>query len=119
MGASRYKQQKPPVKAVGALASKVLPNESVTGQVAASSDAPDGNHGDNNISTPRYPQADRYRLSVDLSPIVMTHLDHISSVTGQTKSAIIGGALLDSLPALIARADGFRSRHLELGSPKR
>ena len=35
----------------------------------------------------------------------MSHLDHISEVTGVSKAGIITGALLDALPELLARAD--------------
>jgi len=49
---------------------------------------PDGNHGENNqqAKTKLNPSTvDRPRLSVDLSPVVMSHLDHISEVTGVSK----------------------------------
>ena len=63
------------------------------------------------------PQVDtRTRISVELSPVVSSHLDHISDVTGQTKAAIVAAALLDALPDLLARADGLRKRHNELQS---
>jgi predicted transcriptional regulator len=45
---------------------------------------------------------------MDLSPVISSHLDNISEVTGQTKSAIVAAALLDALPALLARAEGLR-----------
>lgn len=62
--------------------------------------------------------ADRSRLSVELSPVVSSHLDHISEITGQTKAAIVAGALLDALPELLARADGLKKRHQELVNSK-
>lgn len=62
-------------------------------------------------STP--PSSDRSRLSVEVSAIVSSHLDNISEVTGQTKAAIMSAALLDALPALLARADGLRKAHAE------
>ena len=72
------------------------------------------------MSTPNLPQSvERQRLSLDLSPVVSSHLDHISEVTGQTKSAIVAGALLDALPDLLARADGLKKRHVELAGGKR
>jgi hypothetical protein len=63
-------------------------------------------------SSPASP--DRCRLSVDLSPVVSSHLDHISEVTGVSKAGIISGALLEALPGLLARADGLKKRHQEL-----
>ena len=67
------------------------------------------------------PSAERSRLSVELSPVVSSHLDHISEITGQTKAAIVAGALLDALPDLLARADGLKKRHSELahGKPRK
>ena len=61
---------------------------------------------------------ERFRLSVDLSPVVSSHLDHISEVTGVSKAGIITAALLDSLPDLLARADGLKKRHAELSQSK-
>jgi predicted transcriptional regulator len=70
--------------------------------------------------TPQIPLIpDRSRISVELSAVVSSHLDHIAEVTGQTKAAIVSSALLDALPALLARADGLKKRHAELTqSPK-
>lgn len=64
------------------------------------------------------PPVERSRLSVELSPVVSSHLDHISEITGQTKAAIVAGALLDALPDLLARADGLKKRHQELAHSK-
>lgn len=64
------------------------------------------------------PAPERNRLSVDLSPVVMSHLDHISEITGVTKAGIITAALLDALPDLLARADGLKKRHNELNQAK-
>lgn len=64
------------------------------------------------------PTPERYRLSVDLSPVVSSHLDHISEVTGVSKAGIITAALLDALPDLLARADGLKKRHSELSQVK-
>ena len=82
---------------------------------------PDGNHGDNRITvnTPISTQPiERTRLSVDLSTVVSSHLDHISEVTGVSKSGIITAALLDALPALLLRADGLKKRYSELAHSK-
>jgi predicted transcriptional regulator len=65
------------------------------------------------------PIADRTRLSVDVSPVVSLHLDHISEVTGQSKAAIVSAALLDALPQLLARADGLKKRHQELSQVRK
>ena len=65
------------------------------------------------------PSAERSRLSVELSPVVSSHLDHISEITGQTKAAIVAGALLDALPALLARAAGLKVRYQKLNQGKR
>lgn len=70
----------------------------------------------NGTTTP--PPVERSRLSVELSPVVSSHLDHISEITGQTKAAIVAGALLDALPDLLARADGLKKRHQELAHSK-
>lgn len=72
--------------------------------------------------TPANPSSsspDRFRISVDLSAVVSSHLDHISDVTGQTKSAIVAAALLDALPALLTRADALKKRHQELVQQQR
>lgn len=58
--------------------------------------------------------ADRFRISVDLSAVVSSHLDHISDITGQSKSAIVAASFLDALPALLARADALKKRHQEI-----
>ena len=62
---------------------------------------------------------DRSRLSIDLSPVVMAHLDHVSEVTGLAKSVLVSNALLDALPELLARADLLKKRHLELTQHQR
>lgn len=90
--------------------------------LASKSVPPHGNHGENTESkepkvTP--PPIERSRLSVDLSPVVLSHLDHISEVTGVSKAGIISSALLESLPALLARADGLKKRHQELNQVKK
>lgn len=63
--------------------------------------------------------ADRTRLSVDVSPVVSSHLDHISEVTGQSKAAIVSAALLEALPDLLSRADGLKRRYQEINQGKR
>lgn len=68
---------------------------------------------------PKMAESERSRLSVELSPIVMSHLDHISEVTGQSKAALVVSALMDALPELLARADGLKKRHHELTQGKK
>lgn len=62
---------------------------------------------------------DRNRISVDVSAVISSHLDHISEITGVSKSGIVAGALLDALPDLLARADGLKKRHQELQQSKK
>lgn len=71
------------------------------------------------VQPPPPPAPERNRLSVDVSPVVSGHLDHISEVTGVSKASIVLGALLDALPGLLARADGLKKRHQELSPLKR
>lgn len=83
--------------------------------------APDGNHGD--ILHMAIPQnlavaTPRPRLSIELSAVVSSHLDHISDITGETKASIVSGALLEALPELLARADGLKKRANELTNSK-
>lgn len=68
---------------------------------------------------PKMAESERSRLSVELSPIVMSHLDHISEVTGQSKAALVVSALMDALPELLARADSLKKRHQELNQAKK
>ena len=89
--------------------------------LGASRTLPDGNHGETQQQSKaklNAPSSDRSRLSVDLSPVVMSHFDHISEVTGVAKSGIITAALLDALPELLARADGLKKRYSELNQAK-
>lgn len=62
---------------------------------------------------------DRSRLSVELSPVISSHLDHISEITGQSKAAIVAACLVEALPELLARADGLKKRHQELNQAKK
>jgi predicted transcriptional regulator len=78
---------------------------------------PDGNHGDNlSMSQPNSPE--RQRIAFDVSPAVSALLDHISDVTGSTKSGMAASALLDALPDLLSRADQVKKRHVELAQGK-
>lgn len=61
---------------------------------------------------------ERQRIAFDVSPSVASLLEHVSEVTGVSKAGIATSALLDSLPALLARADGIKKRHVELAQGK-
>lgn len=62
------------------------------------------------MSPPSPAPADRQRLSLDLAPSVTGLLEHVANVTGVPKSQLAVQALLDSLPALLERADGIQKR---------
>lgn len=53
--------------------------------------------------------ASRQRLALDLSPLVMDHLDRISAALGVPKSQLVVQALLDAMPALMARVEGLHT----------
>lgn len=61
----------------------------------------------------------RQRLTLDPSEQVSLLLDHVSEATGVPRSQIVLGALLDALPALVARADAIGKRHGEIKGRKR
>ena len=61
----------------------------------------------------------RQRLTLDPSEHVSLLLDHISEATGVPRSQVVMGALLDALPALVARADAITKRHGELSARTR
>lgn len=72
------------------------------------------------MSNPQPPLLpDRIRLSVEVSPVVSSHLDHISDITGQSKAAIVSAALLAALPDLLTKADGLKRRYQELNQAKK
>lgn len=71
-----------------------------------------------NRTLPLPPSVERTRIQVDISPSVALLLDHIAEFTGQTKSSIVAGALLDAIPDLLARADLFKKRVTELNQAK-
>lgn len=64
------------------------------------------------------PSAERTRVSIELAPVISSLVDHISEVTGVSKAQVINGALLDALPVLLSRADGFKKRYSELAQSK-
>lgn len=83
---------------------------------------PVGNHGEINLkrcTLLNLPNPARERVSLDVSEVVASHLDHIGAITGQTRSAIVATALIDALPDYLARADALKKRHQELRQVKR
>lgn len=68
--------------------------------------------------SPPPPTLERQRIAFDVSPSVGALLDHISDVTGSTKSGMAASALLDALPDLLSRADQVKKRHSELAQGK-
>ena len=50
----------------------------------------------------------RSRVSVDLSPTVIAHLDAISAITGASRTQLLHNALLQQLPTMIAHANGLQ-----------
>jgi hypothetical protein len=68
--------------------------------------------------TPQDQTPTRSRLTVDLAPAVSLLLDHVSEVTGSTKTQIINAALLDALPSLLERADTLQKRAQVLSQPQ-
>jgi len=57
---------------------------------------------------------ERTRITVDLSPAVVSLLDHVSGVTGVTRTQIVGQLVVDALPQLCARADEIAKRAHQL-----
>lgn len=62
---------------------------------------------------------ERTRITVDLSPAVLSLLDHVSGVTGVTRTQLVGQVLVDALPGLVARADEIQKRAIALNQVKR
>lgn len=95
-------------------------------RLAVESAHPHGNHGEN-IGEPRMnapgektpAQPERTRITVDLSPAVLSLLDHVSHVTGVTRTQVVGQVLVDALPGLVARADEIQKRAIALHQVKR
>lgn len=67
--------------------------------------------------TPVLPE--RTRITVDLSPAVLSLLDHVSGVTGVTRTQIVAQLVVDALPQLCARSDEISKRALQLNSGKK
>lgn len=91
---------------------------------------PHGNHGENRgddkaFGQPMHPapkppaSTDRTRITVDLSPAVLSLLDHVSDVTGVTRTQIVGQLVVDALPQLCLRADEIQKRFTALHQVRR
>jgi len=65
------------------------------------------------------PQDTRTRVTVELSMDVALLLDHISGVTGTSRTSIVLQALLDALPSLAERADSLKARTRQLGQQQK
>lgn len=92
---------------------------------ATLSPPPHGNHGDNDDENPPMEVAqknpvlaERTRLTVDLSPAVVSLLDHVSGITGVSRTQIVAQLVVDALPQLCARADEIAKRAVQLQQPQ-
>ena len=56
----------------------------------------------------------RIRLQVELTPAIVSLLDHITSVTGASRAAVTVQALTEVLPVLVERVDGLKRRASEV-----
>lgn len=62
--------------------------------------------------------AEKSRLSLELSSTISQLLEHVSEITGTPKTQLVQAALLEVLPDMLARADGFAKRGRELTQVK-
>lgn len=69
-------------------------------------------------NSPKTPQLtpDRPRVNLELSPVILSLLDHVCEVTGHSRAQVINSALFDALPALLERVEGLQKRSLALTS---
>ena len=58
--------------------------------------------------------AGRVRLQVELTPALVSLLDHITAVTGASRAAVTVQALTEVLPVLVERVDGLKRRAAEV-----
>lgn len=56
------------------------------------------------------PTPERSRITLELSASVLSLLDHVSDVTGASRSSLINAAIVDALPGLLERSDGLHKR---------
>lgn len=65
---------------------------------------------DQNLLNPFPQDTNRVRLQVELSPVLVSLLDHITAVTGASRAAVTVQALTEVLPVLVERVDGLKRR---------
>ena len=66
------------------------------------------------MNQPQQPTESRTRISLDVSPMILSHMDHIAEITGSSRSALLMSMLLDGLPLHLERADALQKRYREL-----
>jgi hypothetical protein len=69
---------------------------------------------DQNLLNPFPQDTNRVRLQVELSPVLVSLLDHITAVTGASRAAVTVQALTEVLPVLVERVDGLKRRAAEV-----
>lgn len=62
---------------------------------------------------------ERQRVTVDVSPSLLSLLDHYCEVTGQARTSVIVGLLSVHLPALHDQAKDLKARAAALASPQK
>lgn len=65
-------------------------------------------------TTPPPPMPERLRVSLDLTPPLVLLLDHVSSITGIPRTALITQALLEALPAHLERFQMLQAAMLRM-----
>lgn len=69
---------------------------------------------DRNLLNPFPQDTNRVRLQVELTPALVSLLDHITAVTGASRAAVTVQALTEVLPVLVERVDGLKRRAAEV-----
>lgn len=72
---------------------------------------------DQNLLNPFPQDTNRVRLQVELTPALVSLLDHITAVTGASRAATTVQALTEVLPVLVERVDGLKRRAAEVSRP--
>lgn len=67
-----------------------------------------------NLLNPFPQDTNRVRLQVELTPSLVSLLDHITAVTGASRAAVTVQALTEVLPVLVERVDGLKRRAAEV-----
>lgn len=63
--------------------------------------------------------SDRQRITIDVSPPVMSLLDHYCEVTGQARSAVVNALIVANLATLTDQSQDIKRRSKELLQAKR